>query len=373
MPYFASYLGLGAALLVIAVRSHGGGWRPDLNAAIDALTVVVVSVTVLWSVSVRDIVDDGSVSVPVRVVLASYPIADAVLLALVLRVLSVRRHREALGVRFAIGVGCWLASDLGYLFLDASDNVSALLDVGWMLGGLLMAASTWRAPVPVTSEDDVERELRTSAGGILPRLGLATFPLVVAPLLIVVAYVRQREVREIEALAGMVLLFGVVVVRTARLLGSEERPAPSSPWLATRPSRRSRAKSEFLATMSHEIRTPMNGVHRADRAAPRHRRSTPSSGSTPRRVRSAGRGAAGRHQRHPGLLQDRGRPARAREHRLRPRAGSWRTWPTSSPSAARAQGPRAARLLRRPERARLRCAATPAGSARCCSTWSATP
>ena len=40
-----------------------------------------------------------------------------------------------------------------------------------------------------------------------------------------------------------------------------------------------RLKSEFLANMSHEIRTPMNGVHRHDRAAARHRRSTPSSAS----------------------------------------------------------------------------------------------
>ena len=45
-----------------------------------------------------------------------------------------RRHRAALGVRFAVGVGCWLASDLGYLFLDTSGEWPGLLDVGWMLG-----------------------------------------------------------------------------------------------------------------------------------------------------------------------------------------------------------------------------------------------
>ena len=78
----------------------------------------------------------------------------------------------------------------------------------------------------------------------------------------------------------------------------------------------SRIKSEFLANMSHEIRTPLNGVigmlellrgtHARRRAA---------------RVRAdrelLGRRAARRHQRHPGLLEDRGGQARARRARHR--------------------------------------------------------
>ena len=78
-----------------------------------------------------------------------------------------------------------------------------------------------------------------------------------------------------------------------------------------------RAKSNFLANMSHEIRTPMNGIigmtelllgHRTHRRAAR----------VPGHRQGLGRVAAGRHQRHPRLLQDRGRQARAGPHRLRP-------------------------------------------------------
>ncbi len=74
----------------------------------------------------------------------------------------------------------------------------------------------------------------------------------------------------------------------------------------------SRAKSEFLARMSHEIRTPMNGVLGM---AELLRRSTharcPSSAATRRRSSSPASALLDDHQRHPRLLEDRSRQARA--------------------------------------------------------------
>ena len=77
-------------------------------------------------------------------------------------------------------------------------------------------------------------------------------------------------------------------------------------------------KSTFLANMSHEIRTPMNAVigmaylalqDRPDAEAAGLRRQDPRCGHL----------APGHHQRHPRLLEDRGRQARHRDHRLHPR------------------------------------------------------
>ena len=65
------------------------------------------------------------------------------------------------------------------------------------------------------------------------------------------------------------------------------------------------AKSRFLAAMSHEIRTPMNAVIGMSGCC-----WTPSSmpsSATMRRSSPPGRRAADDHQRHPGLLEDRGR------------------------------------------------------------------
>ena len=79
----------------------------------------------------------------------------------------------------------------------------------------------------------------------------------------------------------------------------------------------SRAKSEFLANMSHEIRTPHE-------RHPRHDRAGPGDGPYRRAARILDHGQrvggfpADPAQRHPRLLQDRGRQARPRPRRLQP-------------------------------------------------------
>ncbi len=255
IPYYAGYLFLGAAMLVIVLQDRQDRRRVDIDAAIDALTVVVVSVLILWSVAVHGIVTDTSMSATTRAVLAGYPVTDAVLLALVLRVLSVRRHREALGYGFAVGVACWLVSDLGYLLFLVSDTMAEILDVGWMVGGILIATSTWRRPRPTPAEAEPE-QVRTPLG----QLGLALLPLLVPPVLLVVIYARGEEIRPSEGVVGMLILIAVTFVRMARLLTIQTRSRQELALARDAALEASRAKSTFLATMSHEIRTPMNGV-----------------------------------------------------------------------------------------------------------------
>ena len=78
-----------------------------------------------------------------------------------------------------------------------------------------------------------------------------------------------------------------------------------------------RAKSDFLAHMSHEIRTPMNGIIGMTELA-LDTAALGRAAGVPRRREGLGPRPARAHQRHPRLLQDRGRQGRPRSHRFRP-------------------------------------------------------
>ena len=77
----------------------------------------------------------------------------------------------------------------------------------------------------------------------------------------------------------------------------------------------SRAKSAFLANMSHEIRTPMNAIIGLTHLLRRDARD-PAQRERLGKVDDAAEPPAAGHQRHPRPVEDRGRQARARAHRL---------------------------------------------------------
>ena len=116
--WVVSYVFLGAALWISLVQSREGE-RFDLESVIDALTIVAVSVLTLWNFSVAQIAGDPSLTPLVKLVWSTYPIMDAILIGLVIRIATDRRARATIDPWFGVGVAAWLVADIGFLTLPA--------------------------------------------------------------------------------------------------------------------------------------------------------------------------------------------------------------------------------------------------------------
>ena len=253
LPWFASYVLLCAALWIVLGRSRGGG-RVDAGFVIDAVTIVVVSVLIFWSVSVNTIVADHSVTPFVRAVWAAYPVADAVLLALVVRVLMSRSARAGIGVSFAVAVCLWLAADIAYL-QEPEGAAAQAMAAAWMVAPVLMARAAWR----IRDIPTADASSSSARVGWVAQLLVAVGPLLVPPVLELVADLRG-ESNHLELFTGTAAVVTLALVRTTRLIRSEERARRELEQARDAALEASRAKSMFLANMSHEIRTPLTTV-----------------------------------------------------------------------------------------------------------------
>ena len=196
------------------VRTRTGDRRVDGDSIIDALTIVTVSILVLSSVSITDIVADTTISASTRLVWAAYPSPTRCCSRWSSAPCSPPAHARP-SVCLALGVACWLGSDLGYLVLPVEGVVSALLDVGWMVGGLLMASAAFRRPAaaePAPSEDDEPG--RDQVGVSASPSSRCWSSRTQAP------QRRPGRRRQPGLLAvGTALLLALALVRTSRLLG----------------------------------------------------------------------------------------------------------------------------------------------------------
>ncbi|WP_276310998.1 histidine kinase dimerization/phospho-acceptor domain-containing protein, partial [Nocardioides ferulae] len=213
--YLASFTCFGVAL-TLPIRRAPRGQRQE--ALLDILTVTTLAVTLLWAPVLREILGDPSRPAAARALLAVYPVADVLVFAVLLRVLATHRWRFDLGWTLAAGVACWFAASLHRALGTDPHDPQAML--GWLVGSVLMAAST-RPPGPAVIErcTTAPREDRSPRWVGIGQLTIAIGPLMVLPVLDLLN--SSEDGHQQAPNYGMVVLLALAFVRTARLLRSE--------------------------------------------------------------------------------------------------------------------------------------------------------
>jgi diguanylate cyclase (GGDEF)-like protein/PAS domain S-box-containing protein len=214
--WFASYVAIGGALLR-TLRGHG---RIDRDGMVDIAVVFLVALLVQWDLAFDKIVTDATLPVFERFVVAMYPTLDAALLALVVRAALSRRLHERLALLVGAGTVCWLLADFGYTLFASVGTLEVWMNMGWMLGSLLLAAATWCHRSTSVSAADAAAAL---AEGSRPSgIAIALVPLLVPGAIAVIHQVRGESSNSYLLYVVTVMLLGLAFTRGTRILRAEE-------------------------------------------------------------------------------------------------------------------------------------------------------
>ena len=208
--WLLSYVVLIGALADVIRRTRRG---LDVDGRIDIAVVIVVTMLVQWQFSLNELMTDSSVSLFSRMVWLMYPILDAVLLALVVRLVVTRSLRLDVVVALGVGMVCWLTADFAFALLPSADEAGRWLDAAWVCGALLLASTTW----PRTA--NVE-EPSPEAAATMPGLGSiagSLVPLAVPTVLALVAWITDETMHPVALLVGTVTLLALAWLRVVQV------------------------------------------------------------------------------------------------------------------------------------------------------------
>ncbi len=203
-------MSIGAALFILLRSESPDGL--DVEAWIDIGVVTLVVFLIQWQLSLSEALGDSSTPTHVRLVWALYPALDSVLVALVIRAVIAGRLRRSAATALAAGASCWFLSDLMFAITAPTLDLSAWLDVGWIMGAVLLAVVAWRVPALGPTTHD-EPDLRVG----FVRISLALVPLLIPGVIEVVGWAHDHDPNPVPLFLATVGLVGLALARGMRI------------------------------------------------------------------------------------------------------------------------------------------------------------
>jgi diguanylate cyclase len=213
--YIASYGVIAYGLLVLVRRR---GERSDLAAVLDAAILAAGVAVVVGVFLLAPIAHDSSMSVAGKLTASLYPIADVLLIGILVRLWTAPGARTAAFRLLAAALSMTLLADLVYnvTTLTSGSLVSYLAsDVFWLASYVLVAGAVWSSSVDELTESAPGRE---DLADPTRRLFVLTGGLLLPALTLFVDGMRNGTVHWEIVAAGSVVLSVLVLFRMAGLL-----------------------------------------------------------------------------------------------------------------------------------------------------------
>jgi len=218
--YLGLYPAVVAGLIMLIVRRTP---RREWASLLDAMTISTGLGLLVWVFIVRPSFGDPSFSPLGQVVVVAYPIADIVVLAMIVRLLVGAGRRGTSYWVLAATVTMFLAGDIGWaainqLGLEPGPHASTLLAMLFLSGYSMFGVAALHPSVHDVVERGPTRQSRLSPA----MLTVLTTVSLIAPCLLIVEVVRHQVDDGIAIAVGSMSLFLLVITRMAGLFHEVE-------------------------------------------------------------------------------------------------------------------------------------------------------
>ncbi|MDX1609813.1 MAG: GGDEF domain-containing protein [Halofilum sp. (in: g-proteobacteria)] len=221
--YLAAY-----PLFMGALWKLGRQGMNDSDAIIDALIVGIAAAVLGWGMLIEPYVNDPHLGLLQLVVATAYPVADMILLPLIVWLLFLYRARVRAHQFLLAGMIVYLLADVLYAHGNSTGwyTPGGFTDGLWLVGYALFTGAVWHPSAAVASRFERVRARLTTGRLVI----LATAALVAPAVILVTAGTDIRLVR--VAAIGSILLFALVMVRMAGLMNRIRRQSERFEGLA---------------------------------------------------------------------------------------------------------------------------------------------